>query len=74
VVTPDGPVILEANGPWDLIMVQIHGPGFLADHRIRSQLEAGGALLPNGSVARTAPHLMPYDLPRQPQRVLRALL
>jgi hypothetical protein len=55
VLTPDGPVILEANTQWDLAMSQIHGDGFLADPVIRAQLADAGAPLPTGSVASVMP-------------------
>jgi len=49
VVTPDGPVLLEANDGWGMRMVQLHGPGFLADERVRAQFQAAGVPLPSGS-------------------------
>ncbi len=48
VITPDGPVILEANSDWDLQLIQVHSGGFLADPVFRAQLADLGAPLPSG--------------------------
>lgn len=46
IVTDDGPVILEANEEWDLIMVQVHTDGWLAQEGVRSDFESLGIDLP----------------------------
>jgi hypothetical protein len=56
VITPTGPVILEANQEWDLIMVQVHTAGWLALPGVREDLAAYGIRLPREvpSLASTA--------------------
>lgn len=46
IVTDEGPVILEANEEWDLIMVQVHTDGWLAQDGVRSDFESLGIDLP----------------------------
>jgi hypothetical protein len=70
VVTPDGPVFLEANQGWDLRALQVHGTGFLCDPQMRARLVAAGAPLPTGSL-RNAPLQLRRDL-RKMQGDLRA--
>ena len=45
-LTGDGPVLIEANGDWDLQMVQVHTTGLLADAGVRREIEAAGVRLP----------------------------
>ena len=47
VVSPDGPVLLEANENWDLIMVQVHTDGLLAQPGMRDDLTAYGLSVPD---------------------------
>jgi Sugar-transfer associated ATP-grasp len=62
--TPGGPVILEANDTWRLSTIQVHGPGFLADDRIRTALADAGAPLPTGQARDLLTHRL-RGLPRR---------
>ena len=55
-ITPDGPVLLEANGDWDLQGAQIHTEGWLALPGIRDEFHRHGVELPDGRMARSALH------------------
>jgi hypothetical protein len=46
-LTPDGPVILEANSDWDLQMVQVHSEGLLARPEFRAELASVGVEVPD---------------------------
>lgn len=50
VITPDGPVVLEANAWWGIQSLQVHSDGFLADPVFRAQVEDFRAPLPDGGV------------------------
>ena len=73
VAARDGPVILEANDTWRLSTIQAHGPGFLADDRIRTALLAAGAPLPTGRVRDLLAHRL-RGLPRRLTRAVRRIL
>jgi hypothetical protein len=47
VVSPDGPIFLEGNDEWDMLMVQVHTDGWLAQPGIREDLMASGIVLPD---------------------------
>ena len=62
VLSPTGPVILEANDGWDLRSLQVHGRGLLADERVRGLLVAAGAPLPSGNLVRNGPGRLAAEL------------
>lgn len=67
VITPEGPVLLEANADCDLQLIQVHTDGFLGDPDFRAQLEDLGVPLPD-----VAAHRVPRNaLSRTRRRVAR---
>lgn len=49
VITPDGPVVLEANADFGIRVIQVHTDGFLADPVFRARMEDLGVPLPDGA-------------------------
>jgi hypothetical protein len=71
VISPAGPVILEANDGWDLRALQMHGRGLLGDERARGLLEAAGAPLPTGDLRRNGPGRLADELRTAARRARR---
>lgn len=58
VLSPQGPVVLEANADWDLQFVQWFSEGLLADTELSSDLAELGVRFPSGSPVRELPGLL----------------